>query len=70
MGKRPYTEAQGRATAKYRAKAYDRIEVKARKEEGRLIRSAAEAAGQSVNAYILDAVRQRMERDGVSDTIV
>lgn len=32
--------------------------------EGRAIRAAAERAGQPVSVYILDAVRERMNREG------
>lgn len=35
------------------------------KEEGEIIRTAAANAGQSVQAYILEAVRDRMEKEGV-----
>lgn len=46
----------------YAAKVYDRIQVVARKEEGQRIREAAARAGESVSAYILGAVRERMEK--------
>lgn len=45
----------------YQARTYDRIQVLAPKEEGQQIRQAAAAAGQSVSAYIMQAVRQRLE---------
>ena len=35
------------------------------KEEGETIRTAAAVAGQSVQAYVLGAVRDRMEKEGV-----
>ena len=47
----------------YNRKTYDRLSVNPNKEEGQRIREAAAAAGQSVQGYILDAVRQRMERE-------
>ena len=43
--------------------AYDRISVIIPKGGREQIKAAADSAGQSINAYILDAVRQRMERD-------
>ena len=53
------TEAQRRASARYTAKL-DQIMVRPYQAEGAQIRQAAAAAGQSTQAYILDAVRQRM----------
>jgi uncharacterized protein (DUF1778 family) len=46
---------------KYNAKAYDRISFVVPKGQKDEIKSAADAAGQSVNAYILEAVRVRMK---------
>ena len=43
--------------------AYDRISVIIPKGGREQIKAAADSAGESINAYILDAVRQRMERD-------
>ena len=39
------------------------LSVKLRKDRADVIRDAAAKAGQSVQAYILEAVRARMERD-------
>ena len=41
----------------------DQIKIQPYKEEGQLIRDAAASAGVSVQRYILDAVRDRMERE-------
>ena len=41
----------------------DQIKIQPYKEEGQLIRDAAASAGVSVQRYILDAVRERMERE-------
>ena len=46
----------------YISKAYDRINLLVPKGDKDEIKAAADAAGQSVNAYILDAVRERMQR--------
>ena len=53
------TEAQRRASARYTAKL-DQLMVRPYQAEGAQIRQAAAAAGQSTQAYILDAVRHRM----------
>lgn len=53
------TEAEKRAVLNYQRKR-DNIMIRPDKEEGQQIRQAAAAAGQSVQQYILDAVRMRM----------
>ena len=45
----------------YARNNYDRISLAPPKDEGQRIRQAAASAGQSVSAYILQAVRDRME---------
>lgn len=45
----------------------DSIQIRPKLHKGQAIRAAAVAAGQSVQAYILQAVRERMERDGRAD---
>lgn len=52
-----------KAVAKYNAKAYDRIELKAPKGNREILQAAAAAAGESVNTYITAAVLQRMGLD-------
>lgn len=56
------TEAQKRASTNYNRKQ-DNIMVRPTKEEGAAIRAAAASVGQSVQAYILQAVRERMEQE-------
>ena len=57
------TEAEKRAVANYQ-KNRDAIMLRPSKEEGQTIRAAAALAGQSVQAYVLDAVRERMNKAG------
>lgn len=57
------SEAHKRASKKWN-ESRDNIMVRPVKEEGQQIRKAAADAGQSVQAYILDAVRERM-REGI-----
>lgn len=59
----PMSEARKRANAKYNAKAYTKLMVRIRKEDEEEIRAAIEASGESVNGYILKAIRQRIERE-------
>lgn len=56
-------KAQTRATNKYINKAYDRINLTVPKGEKEKIAQAAADAGQSVNAYIGQAINERMERE-------
>ena len=48
---------------KYIAKAYDRINLTVPKGKKETISKAAQQAGQSVNAYINQAIDERIERD-------
>ena len=56
------TEAQRRASINYN-KRQDNIMIRPSKEDGAKIRQAAANAGQSVQGYILQAIKERMERE-------
>lgn len=56
------TEAQKKASIEYN-RSRDNIMVRPTKETGAEIRAAAAAAQQSVQAYVLQAVAERMERE-------
>ena len=62
----PVSAAKRRNNDNYNAKC-DAITIRPLKPQGTAIRTAAEAAGQSLQGYILQAVRERMERDGRAD---
>lgn len=55
------SEAKRRGNDKYTAKC-DRITLKPIQAEGTAVRQAAQTAGQSLQGYILQAVRARMGR--------
>ena len=60
------TKAGQKAVNKYIAKNYDRFNLvfkKERKPNQREVQAAADAAGESLNRYILGAVKQRMKTD-------
>lgn len=59
----PASKAQQRATNKYIAKAYDRINLTVPKGKKDTIQAHAEAQGQSVNAYINTAIDEKMSRE-------
>ena len=52
-----------RAKNKYRDKTYDRMEVTLPKGKKAIIQAHAETQGESLNAYIVEAIRQRLESD-------
>lgn len=64
MAERKNSEARIRTNNKWTNAHYDRINIavpKGRKDE---IKALADTQGQSVNAYIIAAVDEKMERDG------
>ncbi|MBO6255295.1 MAG: hypothetical protein J6O49_16915 [Bacteroidaceae bacterium] len=50
------SDAQKRATAKYKSKAYDKIELRVRKGDRDIIKARAEKLGMSVNEYLNDLI--------------
>lgn len=61
----PVSETKRRNNDAYNAKC-DNINIRPQNPIGADIRAAAADAGQSVQAYFLQAVRERMTRDGFS----
>ena len=59
----PVSKAQQKATNKYIAKAYDRINLTVSKGKKDTIQAHAEAQGESVNAYINAAIDARMAQE-------
>ncbi len=57
---REITAAQRKAVSKYEAANYDKVLLRLPKGERDAIKAAADKAGQSVNAYILQAVQNRL----------
>ena len=60
--------AQQRAVHKYVKNNYDRLELSVPKGEKVTIQQAAKQAGQSVNAYIYEAVCARMQQENEKQT--
>lgn len=60
----PKTEAQKRANLKFESNAYDKVLVRIRKD-GQLtredIQKAADAKGESLNQFILNAIDMRIQ---------
>ena len=58
------SRAQQKATNKWIAKAYDRINLTVPKGKKETIQAHATAQGESVNGFINRAIDEAMERDG------
>lgn len=62
----PLTESQKQARYNYAKKSLKRIPLDVQKEKYEEIKTAASAAGESVNGYIKKAVDQRIESEKLS----
>lgn len=62
----PVSDAHKRASAKWNA-SRDNIMLRPTKAEGAEIRAAAERVGKSVQAYVLDAVREMLKKAPTTD---
>lgn len=58
-----YNEKSKAATYAYREKSYARVNLDMKKEEKERWKAAADAANLALNAYIKQAVSERIERD-------
>ena len=69
VDKKAINRQNAASRARYEAKAYDKLMLRLRKDglSADHVRACADAAGESVNAYIVRAIRERMEREGVSE---
>lgn len=61
------SKAQQKATNKYIAKTYDRINLTVPKGQKEEIQAHAEAHGESVNGFINRAITETMERETPRD---
>ena len=59
----PTSKAQQRAVSRYIKANYDRLELTGPKGQKDIIKTHAEARGESVNAFIGRAIAEAMERD-------
>lgn len=57
------SKAQQKAVNKYMAEKYDRINLTVPKGQRETIRAHAAAQGESVNGFLLRAIKQTMEQD-------
>ena len=59
----PYTETSYKASQKYKANNIKRVPLDMQLADYEKLRAAASAIGQPINAYIKQAISERMERD-------
>ena len=59
------SKARIAANNRYNAKAYDRINIAVPKGKKDEIKAAADQEGKSVNAYIIEAIDEKMSGTGV-----
>lgn len=64
-----YTEAQNRATQKYKAANLEELRVSIRKGGKEALKKAAAAAGQSMAEYVCDAVNEKAGEKIISSRI-
>lgn len=56
-----YSEAQKRATLKYKAKTYEQVSLQLKKGKKEIYKAQAEKHGMSLNAYIISLIEKDME---------
>ena len=64
MPPQKYTDARKEGNRKWDTANLDRVSIAMPKGKKDDIKAAAAAVGESMNQYIINAVEQRMERDG------
>lgn len=55
-----YSQAQNKATQRYQQKAYDRLAIRVFKGQADIIKTHAEANGESLNGYINRLIAEDM----------
>ena len=63
-----YSAAGSRATSRYRSSHYESVSVQAAAGFRERWKSAARSAGQSLNAYVMQAVEERIARESAGIT--
>ena len=59
----PTSKAQHDAVTRYKQKNYDRLELRTQKGQREEIKAHAERIGESMNAFLLRAIKETMQRD-------
>lgn len=68
--RKPMSQARRDANKKWNdanlKERYDRVQLVLPKGEKEVIKAAADKSGCSLNAYVVEAIRQRMEQEGTA----
>lgn len=64
----PYNDKKKASNKRWDMANMARLSVAVRKNDHETIKQAAARAGQSVNAYIVQAIRERMDREQASQS--
>jgi len=67
VGKMAQSKAHQRASNKYNAKAYDRININVKKGKRDILKNYAEAQGMSLNAYINKLIAEDMGEEWLQE---
>ena len=58
-----YTEAQAKAARKYLKESVEDVRIRVPKGQKSVIKAHAEQQGESMNAFVIRAIHEAMERD-------
>lgn len=61
----PLSDAQKKATAKWNKENLDRIQIVVRKGQKKIIRELANSHNESLNSYIVKAIKERAKKDNI-----
>ena len=64
-----YTEAQAKAAKKYLKESVEDVRIRVPKGQKAIIKSHAEKQGESMNAFVIRAIDETMERDSGKNLI-
>ncbi|MDO4945891.1 MAG: hypothetical protein Q4E74_11915 [Ruminococcus sp.] len=63
----PYTQASNKAVQKYNKKAYDDLRIRVKKGEGDIIKAHAEKQGESLNSFVVRAIKETVKHDNETE---
>ena len=62
-----YSESSKKAVLKYKKTHYKRIALEMKTEEHEKLKNAASRTGESINGYVRESIRQRIQRESPED---
>ena len=64
------SRAKMQANNRWNKKAYEQVQIRVKRGQKAIVQSASSAAGESLNAYTLNAVMSRMASEGFTLTAI